>query len=255
VKTRCPECRTRYNVDPDALLPVDGMVRCFRCGTVFDAVAEEASAPGARRAAHELTLDEQADVPWAEDTAGTEPPFEIPDDLEPLQPTGEGALDVLDTLYEKRSRRRLVYGAIAFLLVAALGLQLAWQYRAELLQRFPALEPLCQHVECRPSVVHAPDRFRVLQRDIGPTPNEPGSLTLHMRIRNDADTPQPLPDIQLSLLDSNGSVVIRRRLAPGEYLFPAPPEGTLVAAGEVITIDLDFKDPGYLATGFEIDFL
>lgn len=255
MKTRCPECQTRYNVDPDALLPVDGMVRCFRCGTVFDAVAEEASPPGARRAAHELTLDEQADVPWAEDEAGAAPPFEIPDDLEPLQPTGEGALDVLDTLYERRSRRGLVYGTLAFLLTAALGLQLAWQYRAELLQRFPVLEPLCQYVECRPSVVHAPERFRVLHRDIGPTPNEPGSLTLRMRIRNDADTAQPLPDIQLSLIDSNGSVVIRRRLAPREYLFPAPPKETLVAPGEVITIDLDFKDPGYLATGFEITFL
>jgi hypothetical protein len=76
-----------------------------------------------------------------------------------------------------------------------------------------------------------------------------------MRVRNEAETAQPLPDIQLSLLDTNGSVMIRRRLAPGEYMFPPPPKDRLVAAGEVVTIDLDFKDPGYLATGFTIDFL
>jgi len=256
VKTRCPNCQTRYNVDPDALLAADGRVRCFRCGTVFDAVAEKTETPlaGDGRVAHELTLDDQADMPWAE-AEPRDVPFEIPDDLEPLQPTGDGTVDVLDTLYEKKSRHGLVYGTLALLLTAALGLQLAWQYRVELLQRFPELAPLCRHIECRPSVTRAPERFRVLQRDLSPTPNEPGSLTLHMQMRNEADNAQPFPDIQLSLVDTNGSVVIRRRLAPREYLFPPPRDETLVAAGEVVTIDLDFKDPGYIVTGFTIDFL
>lgn len=258
MRTSCPTCRTRYKVDPDALVAADGMVRCFRCGTVFDAMAERVEQPtsgGQRRPAHELTFDDQADVPWADSEPSEELPFEVPDNLEPIEPTGDGTVDVLDTLYEKRSWRGFFYGLLALMLAAGLGLQLAWQYRAELLDRFPVLEPACRYIECRPSVVRAPDKFRVLDRELGPTANEPGSLTLRMRIRNEAETSQPLPDIQLSLLDTNGSVMIRRRLAPDEYMYPAPPKDRLVAVGEVVTIDLDFKDPGYLATGFTIDFL
>ena len=141
------------------------------------------------------------------------------------------------------------------LLLAGLGLQFAWQQREDLIAEFPQLKPICGYIACQPQLVHAPDRFRILQRDIRPTANVPGSLTLSAQVRNDADIAQPFPDMQLSLLDNNGVVVIRRRLAPHEYLFPAPPVDKVIAPGEVITIALDFEDPGYLATGFQIDFL
>ena len=90
---------------------------------------------------------------------------------------------------------------------------------------------------------------------MAPTADTPGSLTLNATIRNDAEYAQPLPDMQLSLLDTDGAVLVRRRLSPADYLFPPPPADRLVAPGEVFTISLDFADPGYLATGFMIDFL
>ena len=49
-------------------------------------------------------------------------------------------------------------------------------------------------------------------------------------------------------------MLIRRRLSPRDYLGEAPPSGDIMAAGEVVTIALDFKDPGYEASGFVIDF-
>ena len=190
-----------------------------------------------------------------DDHQHTELPFEMPVDLEPLLPSPDAALDVEDTLYEKRSRRGLWYGLLTTCLLVALGLQLAWQHREELLARYPVLERLCEHVTCRPSVIRAPERFRILQRDIKPTANEPDSLTLTASFRNIASIAQVLPDIQLSLLDTDGSVLIRRRLSPADYLYPAPADQAAVAPGEVITIAVDFKDPGYVATGFIIDFL
>lgn len=326
MKTRCPNCDTRYNIDPGALLQADGLAQCHRCGTVFDAVAEDASTqevhyPAAGR--HALRLDEKTELSTsmadqvdhsglpesavdpdslsallmvtpdlddltglpeeepapndraaapASETVADEPPspspgpadtlsnrdalpFAVPDDLQPLQPSPELALDVVDTLYEKRSRRGFYYGLVAVLLVTGLGLQLAWQYRSDLLKQYPVLQPLCDRIGCLPGIVRAPERFSVVQRDIKPTTNETGSLTLSAKIRNDAETAQPLPDIQLSLLDNNGGVLVRRRLTPGDYLFPAPPKGKVLTPGEVFTITLDFEDPGYLATGFVIGFL
>ncbi len=225
---------------------------------VFDALAGGPAAADADAAGKPVVdLDAQAELTNNEAEVAETPelPFAVPDDLEPLQASAQDALGVEDTLYQKKSRRGLFYGLAAVVLMAALGLQLAWQQREQILAQFPQLEVICGVVACRPAVAHAPERFRILQREIKPTANLPGSLTLSAVIRNEAELPQPLPDLQLSLTDNNGGLLIRRRLSPSEYLFPAPADGKLVDPGEVITIALDFEDPGHLATGFQIDFL
>jgi predicted Zn finger-like uncharacterized protein len=305
VKTRCPTCKTRYNIDPEALLEADGLARCFRCGTVFEIVPDgsiepniidmpterpafetdedsvfledleaDASAPMAHNADDSVVVrsvsSEQADIrqqpetsPTATETADTienaadaggELPFAVPEDLKPIEPSPDDVQDIADTLHEKRSWRGFVYGLIALLLLAGIGMQLAWQQRKTLLERYPILEPLCARLECVPQIIRAPEKIRILQRDISPTAGEPDSLTLRVTIRNDAELAQPLPDLQLSLVNSDGGVLIRRRLSPRDYLGEAPPPGDNMAAGEVVTITLDFKDPGYEASGFVIDF-
>jgi predicted Zn finger-like uncharacterized protein len=257
MNTHCPKCETRYRIDDDALMGTSGMGHCYRCGTLFDIMTGKAAEPDADEILlnqSAIRLDHRAE--HARIKAEPAPqPFDLPDDVEPLQPSPDATLDVADTLFERRSRRGVVYGLVAVVLLTGLGLQLAWQYREDLLSRFPQLEAVCEHIACRPDTVRAPDRFSILQRDIQPTANQINSLTLRADFRNDAELAQPLPDIQLSLLDNNGGVLIRRRLTPGDYLFPAPAEDKVVSPGEVITISVDFEDPGHLATGFSIDFL
>jgi len=257
MQTRCPNCETRYEVDPEALARAHSQALCYRCGCLFDGIAQRPVEP--QTTAEPLLLDLQAEAHW-EHPAGTtdaadDLPFEVPDDLEPLEPSPDAALDVTDTLYEKRSIRGPLYATLALLLAIGLGAQLAWLQRAALLERFPQLAPLCDRLDCIERQVQAPEQLRILEREMRPADNQPGSLNLSARFRNDAGAPQPLPDIQLSLMDNNGSTLIRRRLSPGEYLYPPPPPERLIAPGEVITISIDFKDPGYLATGFIIDFL
>jgi predicted Zn finger-like uncharacterized protein len=206
------------------------------------AAPAEPAAPGLRRP------DSEAPA------AGRELPFEIPDDLEPLEAVSDAGLNIEDALYERPRRRRPLVGLLTVTLLVALAAQFAWIYRIPLLERFPQLEPLCQQLPCRPSLVRAPDRMRVLQREIAPARNQPGWLTLNATVRNDAEYPQALPDVQLSLLDNSGAPLLRRRLTPAEYLFPPPPPGRTVAAGEVFTLTIDFRDPGHEASGFMLDF-
>lgn len=255
MQTRCPSCGTDYSVDANALVAADCFARCHRCGIVFDVLGEHAVTP--QVSAEPLRLDERAEAQSQAQppTDGIEPRFEVPSDLEPLQPSPDAALDVTETLSDQRSPHRIVYGTLALLLSVALGVQLAWQYRVTLLDRFPQLQPLCDRLECVATQVHEPERLRILQREMRPAPNQPGTLSLSARFRNEAEAPQPLPDIQLSLLDNNGTVLIRRSLSPRDYLYPPPPTDRLIAPGEVVTINIDFKDPGYAATGFIIDFL
>ena len=256
MKTRCPGCETHYQIDAEALLDANGIARCLRCGTLFDALSEQSVSVldiDEQDSSRLLKLDQSDEISQQleEDRAL---PFDVPDDLETLEPSDDDALNVEDTLYEKRSYSGFFYALLALLLVVGLVAQLAWQYRLELLDRFPPLEIVCEQLPCRPTVVHEPDRYQVAQRSIKATVNEPESLTLNATIRNDAQFAQRLPDIQLSLIDNNGGVIVRRRLSPREYVFPPPPEDRLVEPGEVFTIDIDFADPGHIASGFLIDF-
>jgi predicted Zn finger-like uncharacterized protein len=255
MQTRCPNCETEYRIEPDAFLAADGLARCHRCGTVFDAAEKKPVDP--QSAADPLMLELQAETNWQQTPEAEldELPFEVPEGLAPLQPSPEAAVDVTETLYEKRSIRGPLYTAIALLLATGLGLQLAWQHREDLLRQYPQLEPICDWLGCIADQVRAPDKLRILQREMRAADNQPGSLNLSADFRNDAELPQPLPDIQLSLLDNDGRVLVRRRLVPADYLYPPPPSDRVIGPGEVITISIDFKDPGYLATGFMIDFL
>jgi len=233
-----------------------GCAKCCDCGSLFDAFSEQPveAAPGSSQVL-QLDAASRIDSPPQPEETPSDLPFVVPDSLEPLQASTDQALDVDELLCEPSSGPRIIVTLIAGLLLLALGAQLAWQQRGTLLQRFPVLGPFCNYIECLPTVIHAPDEFRVLQRSIEPTANAPGSLTLSVRVRNDADIAQTLPEIQLSLLDNNGTVLIRRRLSPADYQFPPPPDSALVNPDEVFTIDLDFEDPGNPATGFIIDFL
>mgnify|MGYP001824835218 CR=1 FL=1 len=238
MKTRCPTCKTRYDIPPQALLEADGLARCFRCGTVFETVSEDAGTPGVIHAGHiedtptlevqpqvtedndwkpqdsgavrvppsehadeALTLapenapddqtsahadqapaeteapdndctDQEGNLPPAppkDEPVPLEPsespadtlPFVIPENLEPLEPSPEAALDISDTLYEKKSYRGLYYGLAVFVLAAGLGLQLAWQHRKDLVKEYPVLQPLCEYIECLPlSLIHISEPTR-----------------------------------------------------------------------------------------------
>ena len=236
------------------------MLRCSNCDNVFNA---------AQNNARDTDLDDLADFELSSSDLDSEPdmraspvepaelelPFEVPDDLPVLEPSAEAALDAQQTLAPPRRRESPWWQILlAILLLLALGLQLAWFSRAQLIQ-LPQARPLCQWIDCSMSQSRDPAAFEVLSRQLQADPTVPGSLRLLLRFRNAADAAQPLPLLQLALYDHGGSVLARRSFQPYEYLFPTPPQDRLAAPQEVFTIELMFEDPGSRASGFMIDFL
>lgn len=145
----------------------------------------------------------------------------------------------------------------ALLIVLVLG-QLAWFNRDQVIatpQGRALAEGICDLAGCSLPPRRAPSRYTVMHRDIGAAPDSPGVLVMDLRFRNDADFAQPLPDIQLSLYDSEEKLLARRRLHAHEYLFPAPPETARVAPGEQVAVTLKLQDPGRHTTGFKLEFL
>jgi predicted Zn finger-like uncharacterized protein len=257
MQTRCPGCQTHYLIDADALARAAGLADCQRCGCVFDAgTGTRIDDPPSPVLLREVdVIAPPAEPAMDEAPAENTLPFEVPDDLDPLPPSPEDVVDVAETLRGRRSRRGPLSALLVLLLATGLGLQFAWQQREELFARYPILAPICDYVDCAIAPVYAPEDLRILQREMRPSDDLPESLNLSARFRNEADAAQPLPDIQLSLVDNHGTVLIRRRLTADEYRVSPPLISGLIEPGEVVTISIDFQDPGYLATGFIIDFL
>ena len=233
-----------------------GMARCFNCGEVFDTFAHADE----RSNRKEPPVPEliEADAPPPDDDE-TPPPFDLPEDVPPLQVSGDAALDASDSLGPRRRRRSPWWQKLfAFVLLFGLLAQVAWWLRAELLsypQLQPLTTPLCQRFDCRVPQRRAPQAFGVIERRLELSQQRAHALHLLLRLRNQARFAQPLPHLSLSLLDSNGILLARRLLQPTEYLFPAPSTDQLVQPGEVLTVDLLLEDPGQRATSFSFDLL
>jgi predicted Zn finger-like uncharacterized protein len=208
----------------------------------FEDVPDLEIAPGAAEAAEDL-------------------PFQVPDDLPDIEPTAEHALDAERTLAPPQRpslTHTLLPGLLGLLLIAlALG-QLAWFNRTHVLATplgHEMASGICALIGCQVPPRRAPSQFAVLERDVGPDPQQADVLVMRLGFSNNADFAQPLPDIQLSLYDSQQKLMARRRLHPEEYLFPAPAEDTLVAPGDNVQVDVRFEDPGRHATGFKLEFM
>jgi predicted Zn finger-like uncharacterized protein len=110
--TRCPECTTTFRVSDEALQKANGQVRCGRCASVFNAVAEQVE--GDVQTAHDVSDPPQAiaTAPAATESAEAAAPIEAafvfePTPLphranEPTQPTAAsmGVGSVADVVAE-----------------------------------------------------------------------------------------------------------------------------------------------------------
>lgn len=283
--TRCPNCGTLYHIDEAELEKAHGQVRCYRCSEVFDAFATK-SGTAAATTVDSLPSDElaqefrsilnpteeasqpidESSIPSLafEDLELEDPQLPDPHDTDGF--AAELAFDEdsgADTLLEDEQAsspppRRLLYTGLALLLLATLAGQLLWQQRDVLLQDpyyHRLAEQACQRLGCTLPPLRAPDRFSIIDRRLVPASDSQQAMLLKLRARNTADFAQPLPDLQIYLLDDNGKTVAQRRLHPDDYLFPARAGELMIPPKEVFTIELAFENPGLRSSGFRLEWL
>jgi predicted Zn finger-like uncharacterized protein len=80
-----------------------------------------------------------------------------------------------------------------------------------------------------------------------------GQLTVRASVRNDAQQPQPLPLLRVTLLDRFGNRLASRDVPARAYLGGAAAAASLLPPGERVDAQMVFIDPGKNAVGFEID--
>jgi predicted Zn finger-like uncharacterized protein len=206
--TRCPVCGTAFRVNSSQLAAQSGTVRCGKCGGVFNGVAalvEEGEARLTLEPSPQLGLFDPGRRPA--ESAVERAPGQIPDFLAENAPS---------------RRARLLWGAAAALAALALVAQFTYRFRAELAAAAPqardSMRALCRPLRCEVPLPRRPELMSIDSSELQADARREGLIVLNAVIRNRARFPQDYPALELTLTDEADRPVLRRVLAPGDYL-------------------------------------
>lgn len=138
---------------------------------------------------------------------------------------------------------------LASLLAAiALVAQALLHFRTEVVLLAPETRPLfaaaCDFLGCELALPHKIDLLGIEASDLAPDREKAGRLNLAATLRNRAPYAQAWPHLEITLTDAQDRALLRRALAPAEYL----PAGQSVAAGfpgqseQAVQLTLDVGD-------------
>ena len=286
--TRCPHCQTRFRVTPAQLELRAGLVRCGACREIFNgrdyllqepaetealtSIAEESdgrmtlidfgSLRGSQPAVTPNMQDELdalskaiADLqakPWREPPA-SELAF---DPAEERPPAAPAFVEQARKRQQSASRWKLVLWLGLPLLLMALAAQLAYFFRAELAARSPEagryLRAACARLGCKVRLPEHIDLLSLESSQLREATDRPATYVLTALIRNQADTVQAWPSLDVQLKTEVGQVLVRKVFEPVNYLNQSELKRGIAAHAEH-EVQLIFELTGEHPGGFSVD--
>ena len=153
----------------------------------------------------------------------------------------------------ERNRRALLAGVV--LLILVLGLQIVLAKRDDLADD-PAWRPwvsrLCLLTSCQLAAWRQPEAFVPVRQAVAADPGQADVLIVQLSFRNDAQWPQPWPQIEIRLTDVAGQSIGMRRFRPREYL-NATQDGD-IKPGQTVSVEIALQETSGKAAGFAFDF-
>ena len=189
-------------------------------------------------------------TPPEENSADKAPPKPPADDIAPAPFASE-----------QPSHRKSVTAPVVLLillLTLSAGAQIAWLQKDLLLENLQVrglAEKICPYLGCRLPPAEPTQAFRILDRVFEPYIPHLGAYQLKLLLRNDGRTAQPLPDLQLSLLDREQEVMARRTIAASAYATKLPGSDAPVEPGKTLEVHLLLLPPRPGVSGFELRLL
>jgi predicted Zn finger-like uncharacterized protein len=119
-----------------------------------------------------------------------------------------------------------------WVLASLLGLvllagQMLLHFRTDLIAASPGARPAfataCELLGCRIELPHKIDLIGIESSDLAPDQQQPGTLHLATTLRNRAPYAQNWPHLEITLTDAQERPLLRRSLAPAEYLSAQSP--------------------------------
>ena len=267
--TRCPECSTAFRVLPAQLSARGGRVRCGKCSKVFDGLANLVQDPPP------ATVDEPSPQIGLFDPRGrptTEASAAAVDrenadatqhakadaSAVPVAARGTDAGPLPEFLEERPAPRqfRLVWGFLSLLAALLLAAQAVFQYRTEIAAASPEarayLERACRMLDCELRLPRHVALMRIESSEVEADARRANVLVLNAVVRNHAMFAQEFPSIVLTLTDESDQPVVRRVLAPAEYLADARSAARGIPAGGEETLRLHLATK-VRATGYRLE--
>lgn len=260
--TNCPSCSTAFRVTPEQLKARAGKVRCGHCQAVFNALESLNDLPPAPAE----TQSAAADAPMPQAEAGKPAESLMPE----AEPAAASAADTAtaaasvdrplemagDTPPPSRRGPLLAWGLAVVLALGLVTAQAAYLMRAELAVSQPELRPLleemCGWLECDIPLPRKADLVGIEASALHPDPQRKIMLVLAATLKNRAPFAQDYPHLELTLTDTQDQPIVRKVLAPADYLA----QGTdlragFAANGELaVSLWLDVGDLG--ASGYRL---
>lgn len=289
--TYCPSCHTHFRVHAEQLAARAGQVRCGKCSRVFDALEHliEESAPAraprpkpefeamradaadaepapesATREAPEPVIAQAADVvaeapePGAETPEAAtllEPAIAEPANAEPGTTSGASSFDFGPVAAATPARLwPWLLGALLLLLI--LLAQAAYHYRSAVTLRFPETKPyalaLCASLGCELPLPRRIEQMSIEASDLQADTTNPNVMVLSATLKNRAIFNQQYPSLDLTLTDAQDQPIVRRVLAPQDYLGKAVNAQAGFAANTEIAIKVFIEGSQVKATGYRL---
>ena len=124
----------------------------------------------------------------------------------------------LRTAKKKGATASLILVTALFLVIAAVAAVVFNQKVMEILpQTAPYYNNVCRTVPCPGFYLHDINAFAVSKTQLRPL-DESGNYALEVVVLNGSETAQAVPYLQIELVDDNDGSLLRRTLAPEEYL-------------------------------------
>ncbi|MHB1360845.1 MAG: DUF3426 domain-containing protein [Rhodocyclaceae bacterium] len=287
--TRCPHCQTTFRVAPEQLKARLGQVRCGACRGVFNAIdslADEVPVligptTEAVEAPPEPILETETEakpepVPEPASSATSEddsppPPAEPGDEATAVATATEtmstfAAVATVVVTAEKTPvpaaweiiseppppRRWPWIAGLLILLVLVAG-QLLYIFRVELAVLAPELRPAllaaCEQLGCTLPRPRRAELIGIESSDLAPM--DAGRLLLTATLKNRAPFDQEYPHLELTLTDTRDTALLKKVLAPTEYL-PADHASSGFAANAETSLRLPLEISGLSAVGYRL---
>lgn len=227
--TQCPQCGTHFKITQAQRDAHEGLVRCGRCQTVFNAVENLYIPP--QQLDLPLVLDEIDDATGlfaAYDPQGANGSSVSisPEAAARLANDFRHIPDVVVATQAKPASRRLTLllktGSFIFGFVVLL--EVVYFFRVDIAARLPGIKPLmlqiCSQLKCTLPLPQKIDLISIESSELESDPAQANIITLHALLRSRAPYPMAYPNIELTLTDMQDNAVARRTFAPADYLPP-----------------------------------
>ena len=270
---KCPHCQTEYSIDPEVLEQANNTVACSHCQRIFHATTSsredkddlwgfsldelQSHDPQPTEARDLLQELDEIQPPADDAPAAAHMNHGIPEDMHRLKAEEVPPEFLNHYLPDKKTKSPLwMLLAVLLLILGAAG-QLAWAYRDQLMQtpRIAALyRSACDLIGCTLRPASMTSNIRISSHHLRSYNNEKNTYELDARLHNPSNNAEPLPSLELQLLDDRQQVIARRTFSPTQYAYDDR-GSTRLEAGANYQIKLILVHKGPLYRGYELNLI